>query len=50
MTFHFVADLDGTKLKTNSLYESAVRLLAERPPDILRLPYWLALGKSRVSG
>jgi 4-hydroxybenzoate polyprenyltransferase/phosphoserine phosphatase len=37
-------DLDGTLLRTDSLHELCVTLLAKRPLDVLRLPGWLLRG------
>lgn len=41
-------DLDGTLLKTDTLYEGFMRLLAKRPFRLLRLPLWMLLGKARL--
>ena len=41
-----VVDLDGTLLRTDSLHESAIRLLRDRPFDLLRVPFWLIRGKA----
>lgn len=41
-----VVDLDGTLLHTDTLHESALQLLRDRPADALRLPGWLAQGKA----
>ena len=37
-------DLDGTLLRTDSLHELCVQLLARRPLDVFQLPLWLARG------
>lgn len=41
-----VVDLDGTLLRTDTLHESAVRLLRDSPLDVLRIPMWLGRGKA----
>jgi 4-hydroxybenzoate polyprenyltransferase/phosphoserine phosphatase len=41
-----VVDLDGTLLRTDTLHESAIRLLRDSPLDILRIPMWLGRGKA----
>jgi 4-hydroxybenzoate polyprenyltransferase len=41
-----VVDLDGTLLRTDTLHESALRLLRDSPLDVLRLPFWLSQGKA----
>jgi len=38
-------DLDGTLLKTDTLYETLVAALKARPSIILQLPFWLAQGR-----
>lgn len=43
-----VVDLDGTLLRTDSLHESAVRLLRDHPLDVARLPLWLSRGKAAL--
>ena len=43
-----VVDLDGTLLRTDTLHESAIRLLRDSPFDVLRLPLWLARGKAAL--
>jgi 4-hydroxybenzoate polyprenyltransferase len=40
-----VVDLDGTLLRTDMLYESAVRLLRANPLYIFVLPFWLLAGR-----
>jgi 4-hydroxybenzoate polyprenyltransferase/phosphoserine phosphatase len=39
-------DCDGTLLKTDLLHEAFVRLLRQRPLDLLRIPGWLLKGKA----
>ena len=41
-----VVDLDGTLIQTDMLHETALRLLRDRPFDVLRIPFWLAGGKA----
>jgi 4-hydroxybenzoate polyprenyltransferase len=41
-------DLDGSLLKTDLLFESALALIAERPWMALRFPLWLMRGKARL--
>ncbi len=41
-----VVDLDGTLLRTDTLHESAIRLLRDSPLDVLRIPMWLGRGKA----
>jgi 4-hydroxybenzoate polyprenyltransferase len=41
-------DLDGTLLKSDLLFESALALVAERPWMVLRFPLWLLGGKARL--
>ena len=41
-------DLDGTLIKSDLLHESLLRLLRHRPWMALRLPLWLAGGKTRL--
>lgn len=43
-----VVDLDGTLLCGDLLQESALRLLATAPLQVLRLPGWLAQGKAHL--
>jgi 4-hydroxybenzoate polyprenyltransferase/phosphoserine phosphatase len=38
-------DLDGTLLKTDSLYEILVKVVTARPGIIFSLPFWLARGR-----
>lgn len=40
-----VVDMDGTLLRTDSLYEALLRLVVEHPVTVLRLPGWIARGK-----
>ncbi len=49
MTSHpypLVVDLDGTLLHTDTLHESALQLLRDKPASTLRIPAWLARGKA----
>lgn len=39
-------DLDGTLTLTDTLHESVVKLLSERPISVLMLPFWLIGGKA----
>jgi len=39
-------DLDGTLIKTDLLVELAFGLLRQRPSEMLKIPVWLAQGKS----
>ncbi len=41
-------DLDGTLTLTDTLHESALSLLRDRPLDVLALPFWLLGGKAAV--
>jgi 4-hydroxybenzoate polyprenyltransferase/phosphoserine phosphatase len=41
-----VVDLDGTLILTDMLHESALKVLRESPLNVLRMPYWLSLGKA----
>ena len=41
-----VVDLDGTLVQGDMLVESVLRMVRERPLDLLRLPGWLAQGKA----
>lgn len=41
-----LVDLDGTLIHTDMLHESALKILHNRPLDIIRIPYWLLQGKS----
>ena len=41
-------DLDGTLLKTDTLYECMVQALKARPSTLFRLPVWLAQGRCRL--
>ena len=47
-TVPLVVDVDGTLLGGDVTVEGAVRLLAESPWQILRLPIWLASGRARM--
>ena len=39
-------DLDGTLLRTDTLHEALLALVAERPSDIRHLPAWVAEGRA----
>ncbi len=39
-------DLDGTLILTDSLWETLLRLLAQKPWMVFILPFWLLLGKA----
>ncbi|HUU26147.1 MAG TPA: UbiA family prenyltransferase [Methyloceanibacter sp.] len=41
-------DLDGTLLKTDTLYETLLAALKARPRIILQLPFWLARGRHHL--
>jgi 4-hydroxybenzoate polyprenyltransferase len=41
-------DLDGTFLKTDTLYECLIKALKLRPTILFRIPYWLAEGRHRL--
>ena len=41
-------DLDGTLVRSDTLHESALRALRERPFALLQLPFWLLQGKAVV--
>ena len=43
-----VVDLDGTLIHTDMLHEHALRLLRDRPLDVLRIPAWLSQGKAAL--
>jgi hypothetical protein len=40
-----VADLDGSLIKTDLLYESVIRLIFTKPWLVVLLPFWLLSGK-----
>lgn len=40
-------DLDGTLLLTDSLWESCLRLVGQKPYLLLLFPFWLLLGKAK---
>ncbi|MES2741846.1 MAG: UbiA family prenyltransferase [Pseudomonadota bacterium] len=46
--FPLIVDLDGTLIHTDMLHESALRVLRDRPQDVLRMPFWLAHGKAHL--
>ena len=39
-------DLDGTLIQTDSLWESCLRLISQKPLMLILLPLWLFLGKA----
>lgn len=39
-------DLDGTLIKTDSLYESFLRMVKNNPLKIFAAPFWLVMGKA----
>ncbi len=41
-------DLDGTLVKSDTLYDSTLVLARQRPADLLRLPGWLLQGKAAL--
>jgi 4-hydroxybenzoate polyprenyltransferase len=41
-------DLDGTLVKSDTLYDSLCVLLRHKPASALKLPFWLVGGKARV--
>nr|WP_274380810.1 UbiA family prenyltransferase [Dyella acidiphila] len=41
-----VVDLDGTLIHSDMLHESTLKVLRERPLDVLRIPFWLLQGKA----
>lgn len=43
-----VVDLDGTLLRTDSLYEGLLTLARRRPLSLLGLPHWAWQGRARV--
>lgn len=43
-----VVDLDGTLLKSDSLWEGFYRMLAQKPWRLLLLPQWLSAGRSEL--
>lgn len=40
-------DLDGTLLRTDTLWECLFRLARERPLELLRVPFWIGGGRAR---
>lgn len=43
-----VVDLDGTLLKTDTLFESLLIYLRNNPLGIFRIPFWLAKGRAHL--
>lgn len=41
-------DLDGTLITTDTIIESAVRLIKSRPSSMFLMPFWLAKGKANL--
>lgn len=41
-----VVDLDGTLVRTDTLWETFVQMLAERPLTVFLVPFWLIRGRS----
>lgn len=41
-------DLDGTLVRSDTLYEAALRALREHPLALLKFPFWLLQGKARL--
>lgn len=41
-----VVDLDGTLIRTDMLHESALRMMRDKPFQLLGIPFWLARGKA----
>ena len=41
-----VVDLDGTLIRTDMLHEFTLRILRDKPLDLLLIPYWLSQGKA----
>jgi len=48
-TLPICVDMDGTLLKTDLLWESALRLLAARPLYLFVLPFWLLAGTANFA-
>jgi len=46
--YPIVVDLDGTLIHTDMLHESALKVFREAPLDLLRIPFWLSVGKARL--
>lgn len=44
----YCVDLDGTLVKSDTLYDSLCVLMRRRPLTALKLPFWLLGGKARV--
>ena len=43
-----IVDLDGTLIRTDMLHESALRVLRDKPFDVLCFPIWLSQGKAML--
>ena len=41
-----VVDLDGTLTVSDTLIESVISVIREKPASLLRLPFWLAGGRA----
>jgi 4-hydroxybenzoate polyprenyltransferase/phosphoserine phosphatase len=45
-SYPLVVDLDGTLIRTDTLYESVLRAVRAKPAVLFVLPFWLAQGKA----
>ncbi|MCY4270199.1 MAG: hypothetical protein OXE80_08520, partial [Gammaproteobacteria bacterium] len=43
---HLFVDLDGTLIRTDLLFESALRLVRRNPLYLLAIPFWLLRGRA----
>jgi len=43
-----VVDLDGTLILTDMLHESTLKVVREKPWELLRIPFWLLNGKAHL--
>lgn len=46
--YPIVVDLDGTLIHTDMLHESALRILRDKPVELLKVPGWLHTGKAAL--
>lgn len=46
--YPLVVDLDGTLVQTDTLHESTLSLLRDKPTSLLLLPFWLLGGKAAL--